>query len=84
MRLRHMEESQQVKKLKNLKSIVLLGAKNSPMGSSLKKKKKKKILSLPKTRRKKKKKKPVKPSVRVMSKTKTRDQKICLSEFYLL
>lgn len=33
-----MEESQQVKKLKNLKSIVLLGIKNSPTGSALKRK----------------------------------------------
>lgn len=81
MRLRHMEESQQVKKLKNLKSIVLLGTKNSPMGSSLKRKRYSPFL---KQEKKKKKKKPVKPSVRVMSKTKTRDQKICLSEFYLL
>lgn len=36
--VRHIEESQQVKKLKNLKSIVLLGDKNSPMGSTLKRK----------------------------------------------
>lgn len=49
MRLRHMEESQQVKKLKNLKSIVLLGIKNSPTGQHSKEK----ILSFPKTRKKK-------------------------------
>lgn len=44
-----MEESQQVKKLKNLKSIVLLGIKNSPTGQHSKEK----ILSFPKTRKKK-------------------------------
>lgn len=71
-----MEESQQVKKLKNLKSIVLWELRTLLWGQHSKEK----TPSFPKTRKKK----PVKPSVRVMSKTKTRDQKICLSEFYLL
>ena len=57
MRIRHMEESQQVQKLKNLKSIVLLGAKNSPMGSSLKRKRYSPFLKQKKKKKKKNKKK---------------------------
>lgn len=64
-----MEESQQVKKLENLKFIVLLGDKNSPTG----------LKDIPNLKQEKK---PMKSSMRVMSKTKTGIRKFACLNFY--